>query len=322
MITVTKLIAFLTLFISIIIPAQAAYPEKPVRLIVPYPPAGLGDRTMRVIGEHLSRRIGQPVIIENKPGGSQILAAQAAATASPDGYTLLVGTITMLSINPITFKSLPYDPQRSFEPITRLFDFPFFLVVNKDLPANSVSELIALAKAKPEGLAVGSIGAGSSQHLAGEMIQQDAGVKFLHVPYKGSAEANNDLLAGRINLMFDPGVTVLPHVQAGRLKLLGVTTTKRLQEHPHVPTLIESGLPNANFTSWLGLVAPAGTPKSIIERLSNEFRKILSSPELQQQFVKDGISFQGSTPDEFASFIQSETNRFRKLINESGISRD
>ena len=319
---IRKIFAIVLLLVLVAVPAQAAYPEKAVRLIVPYPPGGLGDRTMRVIGERLSRRLGQPVLIENKAGGGQILAAQAAAAAAPDGYTLLVGSITMLSLNQVTVKNLPYDPRRAFEPISRLFDFPFFLVVNKDVPADSVAGLIALAKSKPGGLTVGSIGTGSSQHLAGEMFSQAAGVKFLHVPYKGSAEANTDLLAGRIDLMFDPGVTVLPHAQTGRLKLLAITTAKRAAEHPNTPTLIESGLPGVEFTSWLGLLAPAGTPKPVLERLSSDMTQILNAPDLQQQFVKEGIKFHSSTPAEFASFIESETIRFRKLVKDSGISLD
>lgn len=308
--------------VTLVTHAHAQWPDKPIRFVVPYPPGGIGDSTARAIGQRLSQRLGQPVIIDNRPGGAQIPAADTVAKAAPDGYTILLGSITNLAINSVTFRKLPYDPQRDFAPISLLFQAPLFLVTNASVPAQDVKSLVALAKTQPGKLAFGSIGTGSSVHLAGELLNSLAKVDTLHVPYKGSAPAMTDLLGGQIQMMFDGGTSSLPHVKSGKLRLLAVTSAKRSPYLPEVPTMEEAGVPGYVFTSWWGLVAPAATPQPIIDRLNAEWKQIAMMPDIRAQFSKDGIEFVSTTPEQFSSFRRSETERLGKLVKSANIVLD
>ena len=300
-----------------------AYPTKPVRVVVPYPPGGVGDTTMRAIAQQLSESLGQPFVIDNKPGASQMIGADAVAKAAPDGYTLFLGSVTSLAINVSSQKKMPYDPVKDFAPVSMLYFSPMYLVVNPAVPAHSVKELIALAKAQPGKLSFASIGQGGSIHLAGEMFKSMAGVDITHIPYKGSAPALTDIIGGQVNLMFDAGVSALPQVRAGKLRALAITTAKRVDSTPDLPTVAEAGgLPNYEATLWFGLVAPAATPRDIVNRLSQELAKILRQPVLQARFANLGVEFSASSPDEFATYIRAETLKWGKVFRDAKVEQE
>ncbi|MEO7150318.1 MAG: tripartite tricarboxylate transporter substrate binding protein [Burkholderiaceae bacterium] len=300
--------------------AHADYPDKPIRLVVPYPPGGVADTLSRVVGERLSQRLGQVVIIDNKAGGRQMIGAENVAKATPDGYTLLLGSVTSLSLNPASGIPMRYDPVRDLAPVSRLFHAPLLLVTPAEVPAKSVQELVAYVKAHPGKLSFASIGPGSSTHIAAELFKQEAKLDLAHVPYKGSAPALTDLLAGRVQMMFDGGTSSLPHVASGKLKLLAVTTLQRFPALPDVPTMAESGFPGFDVTAWWGILAPAGTPPAIVERVAKEVRAITEAPELREQFMKNGVVLQAGTPKDFAAYIEQETKRWTSFAKNSGIA--
>ena len=300
-----------------------AYPTKPVRVVVPYPPGGVGDTTMRAIAQQLSESLGQPFVIDNKPGASQMIGADAVAKAAPDGYTLFLGSVTSLAINVSSQKKMPYDPVKDFAPVSMLYFSPMYLVVNPTVPAQSVKELVALAKAQPGKLSFASIGQGGSIHLAGEMFKSMAGVDITHIPYKGSAPALTDIIGGQVSLMFDAGVSALPQVRAGKLRALAITTAKRVDSTPELPTVAEAGgLPNYEATLWFGLVVPAATPRDIVIRLSQELAKILRQPALQARFANLGVEFSASSPDEFATYIRAETLKWGKVFRDAKVEQE
>ena len=300
-----------------------SYPTKPVRVIVPYPPGGVGDTTMRAIAQQLSESLGQPFVIDNKPGASQMIGADAVAKAAPDGYTLFLGSVTSLAINVSSQKKMPYDPVKDFAPVSMLYFSPMYLVVNPAVPAQSVKELVALAKAQPGKLSFASIGQGGSIHLAGEMFKSMAGVDITHIPYKGSAPALTDIIGGQVSLMFDAGVSALPQVRAGKLRALAITTAKRVDSTAELPTVAEAGgLPNYEATLWFGLVAPAATPRDIVNRLSQELAKILRQPALQARFANLGVEFSASSPDEFATYIRAETLKWGKVFRDAKVEQE
>ena len=299
------------------------YPTKPVRVVVPYPPGGVGDTTMRAIAQQLSESLGQPFVIDNKPGASQMIGADAVAKAAPDGYTLFLGSVTSLAINVSSQKKMPYDPVKDFAPVSMLYFSPMYLVVNPAVPAQSVKELVALAKAQPGKLSFASIGQGGSIHLAGEMFKSMAGVDITHIPYKGSAPALTDIIGGQVSLMFDAGVSALPQVRAGKLRALAITTAKRVDSTPELPTVAEAGgLPNYEATLWFGLVAPAATPRDIVNRLSQELAKILRQPALQARFANLGVEFSASSPEEFATYIRAETLKWGKVFRDAKVEQE
>ncbi|NDG38603.1 MAG: tripartite tricarboxylate transporter substrate binding protein [Betaproteobacteria bacterium] len=299
------------------------YPTKPVRVVVPYPPGGVGDTTMRAIAQQLSESLGQPFVIDNKPGASQMIGADAVAKAAPDGYTLFLGSVTSLAINISSQKKMPYDPVKDFAPVSMLYFSPMYLVVNPAVPAQSVKELVALAKAQPGKLSFASIGQGGSIHLAGEMFKSMAGVDITHIPYKGSAPALTDIIGGQVSLMFDAGVSALPQVRAGKLRALAITTAKRVDSTPELPTVAEAGgLPNYEATLWFGLVAPAATPRDIVNRLSQELAKILRQPALQARFANLGVEFSASSPEEFATYIRAETLKWGKVFRDAKVEQE
>ena len=289
------------------------FPSRPLRLVVPYPPGGVGDTFARVLGERLTTRLGQQVLIDNKPGASQILGAQAALAAPADGHTLYLGSVSSLAINPSTQKTLPYDPLKSFAPVSLGFTGPLFLIVNNEVPAKTAGELIAYGKANPGKLGFASIGPGSSLHLAGELFKAMAGIDMLHVPYKGSGPALIDLLAGRVQIIFDAGTTSIGHARAGRVKALGSSGLTRFAGTPDIPTIDESGLPGYEMEIWFGLVTHAGAPQAAVTRLSQEINTILSEPALVARFLELGVQLRPSTPVEFDALIRREIPKWRKV---------
>jgi len=294
------------------------YPVKPVRIISPYPPGGLGDLLPRAIAVGLTEALGQQVIVDNRPGASQIIGMQLAAKSPPDGYTLVFGSVTSLAINPSAQKNLPYDPIKDFAPIALCVTTPLFLVVHPTMPAKNVKELIALARARPGQLLFGSGGNGSSNHLAGELFKSLAHVDLVHVPYKGAGPAMVDVMAGHIHLMF--GAAGLAEARAGKVRVLGVTSAKRAGAAPQVPTIAESGVPGYEATIWFGLLAPAGTPSAIVTRLSNEIRNVLLQPKMREQF--NTVEITPSSPEEFANVIRREMPKWRKVIEGAKITME
>ena len=287
-----------------------AYPQKPVRIISPYPPGGLGDLLPRAVAAGLTEHLGQQVIVENRPGASQIIGMQAAARSPPDGHTLVFGSVTSLAINPSAHRNLPYDPVKDFAPVALCVTTPVYLVLHPSVPAKSVKELVALARARPGTLTYGSGGNGSSNHLAGELFKSLARVDLLHVPYKGAGPAMVDVMAGHVDMMF--GAAGLAEAQAGRVRLLGVSSAKRSALAPHVPTIAESGVPGYEATIWFGILAPAGTPAGIVTRLSQDIHKVLAQPRMRESFSTLDIT--PGTPEAFAALIRREIPKWRKVL--------
>lgn len=299
--------------------AQATYPAKPIRFIVAYTTGGLGDTFARVMGAHLAQRLGQPVVIENRPGASQVIALDAAAKSAPDGHTLVYGTQSGMVFTTATKKSLPYDPLKDFAAISMLFDTPFYLVVHPSVPAKNVQEFIAYVKANPGKLSYASIGVGSGQHLAMELFRSRTGLDILHVPYKGSAPASVDLVAGQVQVMFEGPTTSAPHIRSGKLRALASAGTQRTRSMPKVPTVIEQGL-NYEMSTWFGVQTVAGVPRPIIERLNQEVVQWLRSPEAREKLAdKFSLEMTPSTPEEMAERIRREIPVFTKLIRAAGI---
>jgi tripartite-type tricarboxylate transporter receptor subunit TctC len=297
--------------------AQSGYPTKPIRLIVPYPPGGSTDIAARVVGEQIAQSLGQRFVVDNRPGAGGNIGMQLAATSDPDGYTLVVGT-TAHAINMTLFKDLSYDTVKDFEPIALLTEVPLMLVVNPSVKAQTVADLIALAKQEPGSLDVASSGNGQSTHLAAELFNAMAGVKMTHIPYKGSAPAITDVVAGHVQLMFDTVMSALPHVQAGKLRALAVTSAKRAPVVPDVPTIAEAALPGYEAIAWNGLFAPVGTPRAIIDQLNAETVKAIQSDKVKEQFASMGATARPTTPGEFASYVRNEVTKWAKVVNESG----
>jgi tripartite-type tricarboxylate transporter receptor subunit TctC len=307
----------LTALLALIPAAHAQnYPVKPVRIVSPYSPGGLGDLLPRAVGLGLTESLGQQVIVENRPGASQIIGMQAAAKAPPDGYTLVFGSVTSLAINPSVHKALPYDPVKDFAPVALCVTTPLYLVVHPSLPARSVKDVIALARSKPGGLSYGSGGAGSSNHLAGELFKSLAKVDLLHVPYKGAGPAMIDVMAGHIAMMF--GAAGLAEAKAGKVRVLAVTSAKRSGSAPEIPTVAESGVPGYEATIWFGLLAPAATPQAIVTRLSQEIGKALAHPRMREQFATVDIT--PSTPAAFSALIAREIPKWKKVIDGAKIT--
>jgi tripartite-type tricarboxylate transporter receptor subunit TctC len=313
---------FLTLFLSALVSESAlaqAWPAKPVRMLVPFPPGGGVDYAARIVGKHLSERLGQPVLVENRAGANGIIALEALKGAPADGYTL--GTVSNgpLVINPSMYLKLPYDPVRDFAPIGRLVNFPLLLVAHPSLPARSVSELIALAKTKPGALTYSSPGVGNGSHLAGELFASMANITLMHIPYKGTAPAATALLAGDVSLAFSSIPTVLPHVRAGKLRALAVGDAARVASLPEYPTIAESGVPGYEAFSWAGVIAPAGTPQEVVKRVNAELGQILRQKAIVEQLAAEGTLPLPDTPEEFGAYIQSELVKWAAIVRLANI---
>jgi tripartite-type tricarboxylate transporter receptor subunit TctC len=296
-----------------------AYPNKPIKLIVPFAPGGFTDVVARILGQKLSISLGQPFVIENKAGAGSTIGTDFVAKAAPDGYTLVMVSTTHV-ISPAIYPKLPYDPIKSFTPVGKLVDSAYVLLVNPKVPANNVAEFIALAKASPDKIHYASSGNGSSQHLMGGMFASMTGVKMKHVPYKGSGGAANDLVAGVVESSFAGVPNAMAQVPAGRLKALAVTTSKRIPQLPDVPTMQEAGVPGYNASVWLGLLAPAGTPKEVVMKLNAEIAKVLSAADTKKELYAAGVEADISTPEALNALMVQELDRWGKVIKDAGIT--
>jgi len=296
-----------------------AYPNKPIKLIVPFAPGGFTDVVARILGQKLSVSLGQPFVIENKAGAGSTIGTDFVAKAAPDGYTLVMVSTTHV-ISPAIYPKLPYDPIKSFTPVGKLVDSAYVLLVNPKVPANNVAEFIALAKASPDKIHYASSGNGSSQHLMGGMFAAMAGVKMKHVPYKGSGGAANDLVAGVVESSFAGVPNAMAQVPAGRLKALAVTTSKRIPQLPDVPTMQEAGVPGYNASVWLGLLAPAGTPKEVVMKLNAEIAKVLSAADTKKELYAAGVEADISSPEALNTLMVQELDRWGKVIKDAGIT--
>jgi tripartite-type tricarboxylate transporter receptor subunit TctC len=298
----------------------AAYPQRQMRLIVPLPPGGGIDIVARFIGEELEKGLGQGIVIENKPGAAGTLGTNLVAKAAPDGYTMLLGSFGPLIASPTLSKNLPYDPTKDFSPVSLLGTFPNVLLVNSSSPFKSVKEIITFTKANPGQLNYGSSGVGTPPHLAMELFKQMAQVNMMHIPYNGGPPALNDLIGGRIQLMFINILTAVPFVDSGQLRALAVSTLARSPLLPNVPTMAEaSELPEFSINEWVGLLLPAGTPIAVVNKLHAEVVKVLSSTDARKKLSIRGVEPTTSTPDEFASFIRAEITKWRRVIRAAGI---
>ena len=306
--------------LALLAPLQAAaqaWPSRPVKLVVPYPPGGPTDIVARVVAERLQAQTGQPFVVDNRPGAGGNLGADAVAKAPADGYTLLVAT-TAHAINKSLFKNLNYDVQRDFAPVSLLTQGPLVLVVNPEFPAKNVAELIAMAKAKPKAVSFASSGNGQSTHLAAELFASMAHAPMTHVPYKGSAPALNDLIAGQVPLMFDTMLSAMPHVKGGKLRALAITGAQRSPAAPDLPTIAESGLPGYQAYAWNGLLVPAATPPAVVQRLSEELKTALANPAVQEKFAAQGFAATWTSPADAGHFLKNEVDKWARTVQVSG----
>jgi tripartite-type tricarboxylate transporter receptor subunit TctC len=298
--------------------AAQSFPSKPIRLLVPFAPGGTTDMVARTVGARLAEQLGQPVVVDNRGGGSTIIGTDALAKAPADGYTIMLATPDF-TINPSLQPKLPYDALKDFAPIALIGTYPMILVANSDHKFNSVSDLLAQAKASPGKINFASAGNGSMPHLCGELLNSLAGLKIAHVPYKGNGPAISDLLAGHVSLLFSGGPPIAGHVKSGKLKILGVSTAKRHPTMPDVPTLAESGVPGYDVTAWFGFIAPAGVPKDVIARLNSEIASALQAPEVRTKLAGLGAELAASTPEAFGSVIYSEIEKWGRVVKAASI---
>ncbi len=314
-------VAVLTVVVPIALHAQD-YPNKPLRLVVPLSPGGSTDAVARMLVPKLAEALGQSVVVENRPGAGGNLGADVVAKSVPDGYTLLIGTSTSHGVNPSLYAHMPYDAVRDFAPITLIGHVPFILMASPGLGVHSVQELVRLAREKPGQLTYASSGNGTSSHLAMEMLKTMAGINILHVPYKGTAPANQDLMGGHVSLQFDGVTAALPMLRSGRVVGLGVTSAKRVGAAPDLAPIAEAGFPGFEYTAWVGLLAPAGTPRPVVDRLNAEMVRILASPDIRRKLSEVGFEVASSTPEAFGTFIQSEIVKLGKVVRASGAKLD
>ena len=318
---VSALAAFCLLAASAASLAQG-YPSRAIRLIVAFPPGGTSDVVARALAQKLNESFGQPVLVENRPGAGGNLGAELVAKAPADGYTLLICTPAELAINASLYSKMPYDPVKDFTPVTLATSAPLILVVHPALPVKTVRELNALAKSRPRELNFGSAGSGSSPHMAMELLREMAGIQINHIPYKGTAPAITDLHGGHIQAFFSGMPPALPQVRAGRLRALAVTTAKRSPLMPDLSTMIESGLRGFVIDNWQGVLLPANTPRDIVTRLNSEIVRILALPDIKQRLSEQGAEPAGTTPEQFAAYIQSEIGKYADIIRKSGAKVD
>ena len=299
--------------------AAQTYPAKTVRMVVGFSAGGSTDVTARMVAQRLTEAWKQQVIVDNRPGAGGNIGAELVAKAPPDGYTLLVATTGVMGVNHKLYKTLPYDALRDFAPITQFGSLPLILVIHPSLPARNVKELVALAKARPGELSYASSGVGGTTHMTAEIFQMLAGVKIVHVPYKGSGQALIDVIGGQVPIAFDQITSSYPHVQAGKLRMLAISSARRFPTLPNVPTMDEAGVKGYEADSWNGLAAPAGTPRDIINRIQSEVARIVHQPDMKERLLKDGIEPIGSTPEQFAGHIRNDRAKWEKVIERAGI---
>ena len=299
-----------------------AYPAKAVRMIVGFPAGGTSDIMARLTGQKLSEAWGQTFIIDNRPGAGGNIGTELVAKSAPDGYTLLVSPGSTLTSNPAVYSKVPFDTVRDFAPVTIIASVPNALVVHPSVPVNNVKELIALAKSRPGQLAYASTGAGQSTHLSAELLKLSAGINMIHVPYKGSAPALTDIVAGQVSVMFDNLPSCLPFIKSGRLKALAVSSTARSRALPELPTVAESGVPGFDVTVWFAVLAPAATPRDIVNRLNGEIIKAIKTPDMRERLAQQGAEPVGNTSDEFAAVIKRDLAKWAKVVKDAGIKLD
>ena len=299
--------------------AHAQYPAKPVRIVAPFAPGGLADVLARALGERLARSTGQPFVVENRPGAGGNVGADIVARAEPDGYTLLMSSAGILTINEFLYAQMPFNPATALQPVSVVAEMPMLLVVRAQLPAQSVAQFIEAAKREPGGLFFGSPGNGTTGHLGMELFMQATGIKLQHVPYKSAAEAVNAAIAGQTHAMFDNPPTVMAQIKAGALRALGVAAKERLAQLPDVPTIAEGGVKDFEASSWFGLVAPGKTPRAVVDRLAEETARAVKDPEMQGRFAQSGARLVGNTPDQFTAMVTTERARWEKIIRAAGI---
>jgi tripartite-type tricarboxylate transporter receptor subunit TctC len=302
--------------------AAQVYPSKPVRMVLPYPPGGGSDTIGRPLAQKLSESLGQQVVVENRGGANGNIGMEHAARAAPDGYTIVFALTAQLAINPGLYGKVPYDPVKDFAPITLLGTGAYILVVHPSLPAKSVKQLVALAKAQPGQIAYSSSGSGSGGHLAAELLNSMAGIRMLHVPYKGGGPALMDLIAGQVQVLFSTQLASWPHIQSGRIRALAVSTAKRPASIPDLPTIAESGLPGYDSGVWYGVLAPAGTPRDVITRLNGEIIRALNQPDYRGLLVNNAIDPIGSPPEQLGQYIKSELVKWAKVVKDAGVRVD
>ena len=300
--------------------AQApSYPSKPIRIIVPFSAGGSGDALMRAVGQKLTDAWGQPAIIDNRAGASGAIGLQIAAKSAPDGYTLVHGTASTHTINPILHKDLPYDAVRDFAPVAILMSTPNIIVAHPAVPVASLKELLQSARSKPGQISYASNGSGTASHMAGELLNLEAGIKLVHVPYKGAGQGIVEVLGGHVQLLIGAVATSLPHVTSGRLRALAVTSLQRSAATPGVPTVAESGLPGFSVVQWFALYAPAKTPQTIVAKLNTAINHALNQPAVKSEFTRQGFDVDNRTPEAFAVYMQEETVKWARLIKAAGI---
>jgi len=315
------LAAFATLLVAGAVHAQT-YPAKPIKVIVPYPPGGTSDILARALGPGMQAALGQPWIVENKPGATGNVGADFVAKSPPDGYTLLLADIGSLAISPSVFTGLPFEPVKDFAPVIMVAYSPHLLVVHPSVPAKDARELVALAKAKPDTFNFAVSGIGGANHLAGIDFAQRAGIKWTYVPYKGGSQALTDMVGGQSNVMFNGMLATYPFVKDGKLKVLAVSSAKRFSAAPEIPTVAESGMPGFETGSWQGIVAPAGTPPEVVNRLHATITSILSTSDMKDRLDKAGAEVRPMSPAQFGAFIRNERDRWAKVVKESGAKFD
>ncbi len=315
----------LILFCLASVPAVAiaqAFPTKSIRFLVGFAPGGSTDILARIIAQEMSKNIGQQVVVDNRPGAGGNIAAEAATKAQPDGYTLFACTTGVFAIQPFLYSKLPYDPEKGFAHITQTGSLPYIVVTHPSLPAKNIREFIAVAKARPGEINYASSGIGTASHLSAAYFASVAGLKLTHVPYKGSGQIMGDLIGGQVVMLFDQPVSSMPHVKAGKLRVLGISSGKRFVTMQDIPTIAEQGVAGFEAISWAGACAPGGTPKLIVDRLYNEIAKVLKVPDIRERLLRDGIEPIGSTPEQFMEHTKKEAVKWGKVVKDSGARVD
>ena len=299
-----------------------SYPNKTIRILVGFAPGGSTDIVARLIAQEMTKNVGQQVVVDNRPGAGGNIAAELTSKAPPDGHTLFACTTGVFAIQPFLYSKLPYDPDKGLAPVTQTGSLPYIIVMHPSLPAKNVKEFIAIAKARPGQINYASSGIGTASHLSAALFASAAGINMVHVPYKGTGNAMSDLLAGQVVLLFDQPVSSLPLVQAGKLRVLGISSGRRFSTLKDIPTIAEQGLPGFEAISWAGICAPGGTPKPIVDRIYNEVAKVLKVPELRDRLLRDGIEPVGSTPEQYTEHIKKEAVKWGKVVKDSGARVD